>query len=292
MDLRHVLFCSALFVLSDGHWSNRQLLKTLKVETDTLMREYDTSFELFTTTETKVNEVGTSQTNRNSGGGMSDTALLDRLKNVEDRVRALVERVKRGKTRDGPLRGETVVVLHRMSQTITATAAAVKTLGQEITEQLDAFKGKISAAHRDAQVKISSLGGLMYGGIGTPCSADAPECTTADSECRGDKCQCSLGLSYDHGQRKCVGSCATYGRTFQTAPRRVIREYNDRVVNSTSLADCASTCVDETSFTCRSFDYFPDWRQCFLSRHVKSDVDDAAWEYNDAGYHFQRDCDN
>ncbi|XP_052803484.1 uncharacterized protein LOC128233711 [Mya arenaria] len=276
------------------HFKLRKDIKSLQSITDQLTEvEGILKIQFNSTRDNLTNMINNAlkeDSDSNEDDELSSEGLERRLANLERRIASIIQKVMAGKEKEGKLRQSTAAVIDEMADKVVSTDAFIVKLKTDIEDQLTTFDNRIQKANKTAHVKISSMGGLRYGGIGTPCSSDSGECVTPESECRADKCQCHLGLSYSHGEGTCVPSCDEYGSTYQTSPNRIIRGYNDLHLNETSLAQCSTRCSTEEAFVCRSFDYFPDWRQCYLSRHVNTDVDESAWEYNGAGYHFQRDC--
>jgi hypothetical protein len=177
-----------------------------------------------------------------------------------------------------------------MNGKVRQTETVIAALQKDVKESLDDFEDKISLVNKTANVKINANGAVLYGGIGSACTDNGGECLGDDSECRGGRCQCLPGLSYDIQAQSCVSSCNKYGETYQSVSRKIIRGFNDKTVEKTTLAKCKKDCVDEKTFLCRSFDYFPQWRTCYMSASVVSEATEDAWEYNSEGHHFQRDC--
>lgn len=131
---------------------------------------------------------------------------------------------------------------------------------------------------------------LYYHGISSRCDAWFDSCVVEHSECRDDMCQCVPGFSHDSLRQRCVPKCPHgYGDTYQVVHNYIIRGFNNRSVNETSLEECKLLCETEKTFECRSFDFFPNYDSCYLSEKTKGDAE-SGWEYNGAGVHFQRDC--
>lgn len=221
---------------------------------------------------------------------LTEIDLLQRLEELEGRVESIKNYLVGEKKLDVQLRKKSEEVIDEMKSKVSETDVVINSLRTDVENSLNVFDGKINAVNRTAHVKINAQGAVLYGGIGSSCSTNGGECVTKDGECRDGKCQCVPGYSYDLGLRTCASSCETYGFTFQSVKRRIIRDYNDLTLEDVELDDCTKACIEETTFVCRSFDYFPRWNACYLSENVKTDVPDENWEYNTEGYHFQRDC--
>ncbi|KAJ8305362.1 hypothetical protein KUTeg_015907, partial [Tegillarca granosa] len=80
----------------------------------------------------------------------------------------------------------------------------------------------------------------------------------------------TLQLSYDEDSIYLTGTLlgqAPYINYFTNIPGRVLPHKSDRVfVNTSSAADCATTCFTATSFQCNSFDFCPSVGYCFMSK--------------------------
>ncbi|KAH3704619.1 hypothetical protein DPMN_079678 [Dreissena polymorpha] len=215
--------------------------------------------------------------------------LLTQLEKMDEAIGVIVTAIKRRKGRSGPIRNSAVTEVQGMEKKVKETNTFIDSLKKLSNVQLEKVADNIARVNRSAFVKVNANGAVLYGGVGSKCIDTSGECVTPNSECRVGKCQCSLGLSYNLGTQSCVGSCTEYGSTYQSVPLWIIRGFNDRVLNATTLVTCAETCALEKSFVCRSFDWFPHFRTCYLSANAKTGAEDA-WEYNSAGYHFQRDC--
>lgn len=222
-------------------------------------------------------------------GQVTGDEILQRLTDLEGRVEAIKKYLMKEKKSDMILRVQANNVIEDMRFRVTETDGVILKLKDDVKDTLKEFDNKVVDVNKTAHVKVNANGAVLYGGIGSSCSTNGGECVTPHSECRGYKCQCEVGLSYDLGTTSCVSECQTYGLTYQSVQKRIIRGHNDKTLEGVKLEECIDTCNTEASFECRSFDYFPQWRSCFLSAKVQADVPEA-WEYNMEGYHFQRDC--
>ena len=220
----------------------------------------------------------------------SDAEFLQKLDIIEGRVKAIKIYLMGEKNADRRLREKSNKVITEMKSKITETDDVIGELREVVKNTLIAFDDNIVDVNKTAHVKVNAYGAVLYGGVGSACSAKNGECATANSECRGGKCQCIPGFSFDRRDRECKSACDSYGATYQTVDRRIIRGYNELTLEESELQDCIDRCNTETSFVCRSFDFFPRWHTCYLSTSVKTDVAEELWEYNKEGYHFQRDC--
>ena len=64
------------------------------------------------------------------------------------------------------------------------------------------------------------------------------------------------------------------GRTdFMFIKERHLSGYNNAVLSSITVEECATACVSASSFICRSFDYKPSSSKCFLSEENDLTVD-------------------
>lgn len=220
----------------------------------------------------------------------SDAFYLKKLDDLTGRVKAIKNYLINEKKADQQLRKKSNLVIEQMKSLVGDTEQVILDLQDDVKDTLTEFEGKIVDVNKTAHIKVNSAGAVLYGGIGSACSMKNGECITEDSECRGGKCQCVAGFSFDRQSRDCKAVCDSYGDSYQSTERYIIRGHNDLTLEKSSLQDCVTRCSTENSFVCRSFDYFPRWRTCYLSSKVKSEVPPEAWEYNSEGYHFQRDC--
>ncbi|KAL4222159.1 hypothetical protein ACF0H5_018199 [Mactra antiquata] len=161
----------------------------------------------------------------------------------------------------------------------------------EVDEIVAEVREDLSEIETDANARNVIVGDLLYyHGIKSPCDEWYGSCSMANSVCRDGMCQCSAGFSYDSLRQTCVEECPHgYGNTYQVVNNHIIRGFNRRIVNETSADNCKRLCEEEQTFVCRSLDYFPRQKQCYMSASSKPDAEDG-WEYNGAGVHFQRDC--
>lgn len=218
------------------------------------------------------------------------SSFESRLSDLEGKIETIKNYLMGEKRGDIQLRKKSEKVIEEMNGKVKQTENVIVELKKEVKDSITKFENKISEVNKTANVKINANGAVLYGGIGSACTAHGGECLGDDSECRGGRCQCLPGLSYDIQAQSCVSSCNVYGETYQSVSRKIIRGFNDKTVEETTLAKCKKDCVEETTFLCKSFDYFPQWHTCYMSASIKSDAPEDAWEYNTEGFHFQRDC--
>lgn len=291
-----ILILLFICVCTNGHIVNRVSIKRLQSKVKDLEAEQESIFIMLDSLETNM----TAQISKIQGTSVAapsgttvveiDAKLEERLSNIEGKVEAIKNYLIGEKRGDIQLRKKSEEVIKEMKEKVKETENVIEALKNDVTNSLADFEDKIKDVNKTANVKINANGAVLYGGIGSACTTNGGECMTKDSECRDGRCQCLPGLSYDIQAQSCVGSCGVYGETYQSVSRRIIRGFNDKKVESVSLGECKIKCIEEEDFKCRSFDYFPQWRDCYMSASVKSDAPDEAWEYNSEGYHFQRDC--
>lgn len=286
------LICiGALFTITNGHLMNTLLIKRLKKQVRELEdNEYDIYKKLSSLETNMVSKIsqfqGTGET-RSIDIGVN---FEDRLRDMEGKIDVLKKYLMGEKRLDIVLRTQSKEVIKEMKGKVRETEIVIGDLKEEVKGLLNDFENKIFEVNKSANVKINANGAVLYGGIGSACTSNGGECLGEDSECRGGRCQCLPGLSYDVQAQYCVESCHTYGKTYQSVSRKIIRGFNEETFMNVSLADCKTKCNDDSTFHCRSFDYFPQWQTCYISTKVKTEVPDDVWEYNSEGYHFQRDC--
>lgn len=217
--------------------------------------------------------------------------LKKRIENIENNIKTIENYLSDERETDAflkSLEGET-------GKSFLNDMAEVKKMAAEMKQSMSTVFGDLSkdlqAVENFANSRNVIIGGVAYyDGIGSACGSQYDVCRVTNSDCRDGICQCLAGLSYDHLQQTCVDQCETgYGNTYQTVNNYIIRGHNSLSVNETELVQCKKLCESADTFICRSFDYFPRWRSCFLSEEIKPNVDNG-WEYNEAGIHFQRDC--
>lgn len=302
MMTKGLLLFFALLAVVRGHGYLRRSITKLENKVRLLEAENDRIYSAMDYLESNL----TAQIDAYSGGaggriisqvsgkgGQSVKMSADfeeRLKALEERIHAIKNYLQVEKKLDVALRVKSDEVINVMEGKVTETDQVIDQLKTNVDNTLKDFETRIDEVNTIANVIINSDGTVMYGKIGSACTTYGQECTDDNSECRSGRCQCLPGLSYDIHERKCVKSCGGYGTTYQVVSRKIIRGYNDLTLNSTNLAECKKTCEAENAFQCRSFDYFPQWKQCYLSKNVVSDITDNSWEYNSEGIHFQRDC--
>lgn len=278
---------------------NRPLIKRLSKQVRELEENENAIYVKLDSLETNIMSKLSQFQGKSSGGGFDSTEIQnieigvnfeDRLRDMEGNIDALKKYLMGEKRLDIVLRTQSKEVIKEMKGKVRETEIVIGVLKDEVKGSLNDFENKILEVNKSANVKINANGAVLYGGIGSACTSNGGECLGEDSECRSGRCQCLPGLSYDLQARSCVESCDTYGKTYQSVRGKIIRGFNEETLEDVSLADCKAKCNDDSTFLCRSFDYFPQWRTCYISTNVKSEVPDDTWEYNPEGYHFQRDC--
>ncbi|KAL4222228.1 hypothetical protein ACF0H5_018265 [Mactra antiquata] len=219
-----------------------------------------------------------------------DEQFEDRLTALEERLTAIKNFLTNGKKSDADLRSKSREVINDMKGKVIKVDETIEELRSNVAKSLEGFENEIEEVKKIANIIVNSEGTVMYGHVGSACTTFGQECTDDQSECRSGRCQCLPGLSYNLHKRKCVASCDMYGSTYQVVSKKIIRGHNNIHLNSTNLAKCKTACETASEFQCRSIDYFSEWKQCFMSEKVVSDVPDDSWEYNKEGIHLQRDC--
>lgn len=286
----------AFCVSINGHIVNRHAIKSLQRQVRTLESEQESVINMLYTLETNLTAKISAMQGK-TGAVSPGTQVVsigegfeERLVGLEGKIETIKNYLMGEKKGDILLRKKSEEVIKEMKEKVRETNNVIQTLKDEVTISLVNFENKITEVNKTANVKINANGAVLYGGVGSACTSNGGECVTDQSECRDGRCQCEPGLSYNVQARSCAESCSVYGETYQSVSRRIIRGFNDLKLDSVSLAECKKRCITEETFKCRSFDYFPQWRDCYMSSSVKSDTPDDAWEYNSEGYHFQRDC--
>lgn len=213
------------------------------------------------------------------------------IQKLEKKIALILNRLSSEKMQDKNLTLQAEEVLEDMRGKVDETEDLIEELKGSVKLSVDDFQEQIKAVNVSAQLTVNVRGVVFYGEIGTVCSVESGECQLDNSECRAGRCQCKPGLSYNIQDRTCVPSCQAYGDTYQVVENYIIRGHNSKTVeNVTSIAACDQECQTAAGFVCRTIDFFPRWKTCYLSSETKADVPDKVWEYNSAGLHFQRDC--
>ncbi|XP_033107417.1 macrophage mannose receptor 1-like isoform X2 [Anneissia japonica] len=76
---------------------------------------------------------------------------------------------------------------------------------------------------------------------------------------------------------------------YNTYPNSAIEGYNNIHLTDVFPEDCAKRCIGETSFTCRSFDYYKNSQECDLSDKDKDMVGGLKTTYDGSPYdHYER----
>ena len=77
---------------------------------------------------------------------------------------------------------------------------------------------------------------------------------------------------------------------YKSYPNAAISGHNNIHLTDVSPEDCAKRCNEESSFICRSFDYFKNSQQCYLSDKdkdmvggLKTDYDGDPYDYYERG---------
>lgn len=218
-----------------------------------------------------------------------DDTFETRLSDIEGTVDALKTYLTREKRKDIDLIKRSEKAIRQINDKVTEAKDLVKNTKVEISESVSDFEDRLKSVNKSAQRNINVEGVIMYGGVGTSCSVGSDACAVEKSECRHGRCQCEPGYSYNAHAQECTTSCESFGITFQSVEKRVIRGHNDKVLEGVSLPECKNNCINSVDFICRSFDYFYSMKECYLSSVTALDAEDA-WEYNSIGCHFQRDC--
>ena len=279
----------------DAHYKNGPKIRKLKAGIEEIKSTQDDIFLAIDEIETNV----TLRLQGIVGGPVVSTKAVDdldlenfesRLSILEGTVDALKTYLAEEKRKDRRLRIRAEEAIGKINEKVLEAELLVDSTRESISQSVVGFEDELKSLNEAANRNTNIEGVIFYGGVGTSCSVGNDACIVSDSECRGGRCQCKPGYSYNKHTKECVTTCNKYGKTFQSVDNYVIRGHNDNVEEDKSLAECKKLCLTAEDFECRSYEYFKRWRHCYLSSETKLDAEDA-WEYNSVGQHFQRDCD-
>ena len=270
-----VLFCVSSVV---GHYSNVPLIDKLDQDVKDLKDSQSKMYEHMDKIETNILQKLS-----------VDDSFETRLSGIEGTVDALRNYLTREKRRDTDLVKRSEKAIRQINHKVTEAQDLVSDTKVEISKSVSDFEDRLVSVKKSAERNMEVEGVIRYGGVGTSCSAGNDACAVEKSECRHGRCQCEAGYSYDAHSQECTATCKSYGNTFQSVAKRVIRGHNDKVLEGVSFPECKKSCTDATDFVCRSIDYFGSLKECYLSSVTALEAE-SDWEYNSIGYHFQRDC--
>ena len=278
----------------NGHYSNIPKIKKLKADIADIKLQQDAIYNAMDQIETNVTQRIQNLKVGRTTSGISATDLdaeefEGRLSILEGTVDALKRYLAAEKREDASLKIRSEKAIGQINDKVKEADLLVDSTINSISQSVSLFKDQLLTVNESAQRNMHIEGVIFYGGVGTSCSAGNDACIVPRSECRGGRCQCEPGYSYDAHAKDCVKTCQKYGPSFQSVENYVIRGNNDLVLEDISFLDCKQYCLNATDFECHSIDYFQRWRHCYLSSVTKSEALDD-WEYNSVGYHFQRDC--
>lgn len=292
------MYISLLFLvcfgIANGHYGNIPKISKLEADIQSVKDETDSIYGAMDQIETKfqqqIQKLGpVSGTTAKPIGKLDFDDFEERLTILEDTVDAIKRYLMGEKAKDIELKIRSEDAINQINVKVDEAKLLVGNTKVEISRSVSEFEDALKSVNESAQRNMNVKGVIRYGGVGTSCSAGNDACVVAKSECREGRCQCEPGYSYDKDAQQCVATCKSYGRSFQSVRKRVIRGHNDDIVENVSFAECKQRCYDADEFVCRSIDYFDSMRECYLSSITKLDAEDD-WEYNSIGYHFQRDC--
>lgn len=272
-----VLLCFGL-VSVKGHYKNVPLIDSLRKDIDALEANQAKIYEAMDDVETSVLRQLS-----------ADETFETRLSDLEGTVDALKTYLWSEKRKDIDLVIQSKEAIRQIKDKVTEASNLVSNTKVEISKSVTDFEDRLIAVNESAQRNMDVKGVIMYGGVGTSCSAGNDACGVNKSECRRGRCQCEPGYSYNAYTQKCATSCQKYGTTFQSVEKRVIRGHNNEIFEEVSFSECKQRCIAAANYTCRSIDYFDSLNECYLSSATALEAEDD-WEYNSIGYHFQRDC--
>lgn len=286
------LFLLLCFGIVNGHYSNMPKIRQLQEGIESIKKEqtgiYDAMDEIETDISKQIQNLGPAP-----GSTMSTDfdGFDERLTTLEETVDSLKRYLMAEKRKDIVLKSRSEDAIDKINDKVNEATVLVGSTKVDISKRVSEFEDTLKSVNQSAQRNMNVEGVIMYGGVGTCCSAGNDACAVAKSECRKGRCQCEPGYSYDANAQQCVSTCPTYGTTFQSVEKRVIRGNNDDVVKDIPFSECKQCCLNATDFVCRSIDYFQSMKECYLSSVTKLEAEDN-WEYNGIGDHFQRDCMN
>ncbi|XP_046360698.2 uncharacterized protein LOC124138202 [Haliotis rufescens] len=92
--------------------------------------------------------------------------------------------------------------------------------------------------------------------IGKACATPS-HCLGAHSICESGQCLCEIGYSHSRhrGYDTCDTDCTEYGSTFGSYNSRGIYRKNNKTIFGISVDQCRDTCISETDYLCKSFEY-------------------------------------
>ncbi|XP_046560084.1 uncharacterized protein LOC124269111 [Haliotis rubra] len=93
--------------------------------------------------------------------------------------------------------------------------------------------------------------------IGKMCNSSS-DCSGDRSVCESGQCLCDIGYSHSRhkGYDTCDRDCTNYGSTFTSYSDRAIQSSNTKTVFGLSVASCQQFCLNETTFLCKSYEYY------------------------------------
>ena len=294
------MYTSLCFLLCLGfancHYSNipqiTQIEADIKSIKDAQASIYGAMDEIETDVALKIQNLALIASARKKPEDDMDAAEYEtRLTALEDTVDSLKKYLMKEKRSDIDLKMRSETAIDQINVKVEEAKELVGSTKDEIAKTVSDFEVELEFVNEAAQRNMNVEGVIMYGGVGTACSAGNDACAVEKSECRQGRCQCEVGYSYDAHAQQCVTSCLDYRKTFQSIRNWVIRGHNDNVVENVTFSECKQRCFDAADFVCRSIDYFQTLRECYLSSVTKLSPEAADdWEYNSIGCHFQRDC--
>ena len=286
-----VLIC---FGIVNCHYSNIPRITEIEEDIESIKNAQTFIYGAMDTIETdvaqKIQNLGLiSATQTTSLDDIDFEKYEERLVMLEDTIDSLQRYLMTEKRKDIGLKRRSEVSIDQINAKLNEAKELIGSTEAEMTKSVSDFEIQLKSVNKSAQRNMDVKGVIVYGGVGTSCLTGHDVCVVDKSECRGGRCQCEAGYSYDAFAQQCVTSCKGYGLTFQSVENRVIRGHNDDIVENVSFLECKQHCLNATGFVCRSIDYFERFGECYLSSVTMPEVKDD-WEYNSIGCHFQRDC--
>lgn len=286
------VLCMVVFAVVScvtGHFVNEKLLQDWQNDIDSITNRINNSFNIIDALDTNVDTEIKRIESLISANKPNIADFEDKITDIENAIKALEKFLMGEKKEDAVLKDKSELLKQAVFGKVKELTEVIDNLHVSVKDTVKNFSNMISSVNETAHANIDTNGAVVYGGIGSACTSNGEECLVMNSDCRNGRCQCSLGMSFDSRNRICLYRCNKYGNTFQSVEQRIIRNFNNHTVTFVTLAACKQLCINETKFICRSFDYFPDRKSCYLSEVIKGDITNE-WEYNTAGNHFQRDC--
>jgi hypothetical protein len=130
------------------------------------------------------------------------------------------------------------------------------------------------------------LSNVSVGECKTACDAESGfVCTSFDYHKNANKCDLSSESENPKTLKPNAGKYDHYSRyIFKKTTNAAISGHNNLSLSNVSVGQCKLACVQETSFTCASFDYAKKTNKCDLSDKSARDVGGLKMNYPDNPY--------